>query len=42
LVQYLGVAVETDEFISDAGTGEWSGESEDEEGVEFGHDFMPR
>lgn len=42
MVQHLGIAVETDGFISDADTGEWGGEQEDEEGAEFGHDFMPR
>lgn len=42
MAQHLGVTVEADGFISDASTDEWGSEQEDVEGVEFGHDFMPR
>ena len=42
VTQHLGVAVETDGFISDAGTGEWGSEQGDEKSVELGHDFIPR
>lgn len=42
MAQHLGVAVEADGFISDASSGEWGSEQEDEKNVELGHDFMPR
>ena len=42
VAQHLSVAVEADGFISDTSSGEWGSEQEDVEGVEFGHDFMPR
>ncbi len=42
MAQHLGVAVETDGFISDTSSGEWGSEQEDEKSVELGHDFMPR